>query len=108
MAVKLLDAVTSTGVSSSWPLRMGVKEHTVQATFTGDPTAVTILLEGSLDEQTWYQLAVHNAIGDDLTNQQTMFHVTSKLVNAIRINLSTLTGGTSPTVTALYDGEESR
>ena len=107
MAVKLLNAVTSTGASGSWPLRMGVKEHTVQATFTGDPTAVSIILEGSLDEQTWYQLAIHNALGDDLVNQQTMFHVTSKLVNAVRINLSTLTGGSSPTVTALYEGENS-
>ena len=107
MAVRLLNAVTSTGAGSSWPLRMGVKEHTVQATFTGNPTAVSIILEGSLDEQTWYQLAVHNALGDDITNQQTMFHVTSKLVNAVRINLSTLTGGSSPTVTALYEGENS-
>ena len=107
MAVRLLNAVTSTGASGSWPLRMGVKEHTVQATFTGDPTAVSIILEGSLDEQTWYQLAIHNTLGDDLVNQQTMFHVTSKLVNAVRINLSTLTGGSSPTVTALYEGENS-
>ena len=106
MAVKLLDAVTTTGVSPSFPLRMGVMDHTVQVTFTGAPTVVSVVLEGSLDEGTWYQLATHNILGDDLVDQQSMFHVTSKLVTSVRLNLITLTGGASPTLTGLYYGDE--
>jgi len=104
MATRLLSSVTTTGAGNSWGVRMGVMEHTVQCTFTGNPTAVTIELEGSLDNETWYQLAGHKVSTGDITDSKTMFHVTSKLVTYVRLNLTTLEGGTAPTLTAIYEG----
>lgn len=107
MAVRLLDAVPSTGVSSDWPTRMGVLEHTIQGMLTGSPSSVVIDLDGSLDGDTYYQLASHTVTAQELATDSFMFHVTSKLVRYVRLNLVTLSGGTSPTVTAIYDGYNS-
>lgn len=107
MAVKLLDAVDSTGAGPSWRVQMGVREHTVAMVSTGSPTVVTVLLEGSLDGITWYVLAEHNWISAELSASKAMFHVTSKLVTYVRLNLDTLTAGTSPTITGKYEGEHS-
>lgn len=108
MAFKFLDAVTSTGTSASAVFNKIVKDHTVQATITGTPTAVTVDLEGSLDNVTFFQLATHAFTAGELTAAGAMFHVTDKAVRFIRLNLTALTGGTAPTVTALYEGFESR
>jgi hypothetical protein len=105
MAVKLLDAVTSTGVSPSW--RANCVNHTIAADITGSPTAVTIDLEGSLDNNTFYTLASHTFSSGELTAGGSMFHVESKMVKFIRANLVTLTGGSSPTVTTRYHSETS-
>ena len=59
MAVKLLNAATATGASATWPVRMKPRNHSVQITITGAPTAVTVDLEGSLDDVTWISLASH-------------------------------------------------
>lgn len=103
MAVRLLEAATVTGVSPKWNIRAGSIEHTIQCVCTGNPTAVTTELEGSLDGVTWYQLAAHIWTSAEITAQAAMFHVSSKLVTNVRVNLSTLTGGASPSVTCLYE-----
>jgi len=103
MAAKLLDQAAATGASNDWQVRAGASEHTIQSTCTGSPTAVTTEFEGSLDGTTWYQLAEHKWTSNEITAQASMFHVSSKLITHTRINLSTLTGGTSPTVTCLYE-----
>ena len=107
MAALLLDAAAATGAGSAWAIRMGVKDHTVQCIATGAPTAVTTELEGSLNGITWYQLAAHKWTNGEIDDGEAMFHVTSKYVTSVRINLTILTGGTSPTVTCLYEGEGS-
>ena len=110
MAIKLLGAVTGTGASVSKTFDIPIKNHTVQITVTGSPTAVTVDLEGSLDDPddgfTFFQIATHPFSGPDITAQNAMFHVTDKAVTTIRVNLTVLTGGTAPTVTALYEGIE--
>ena len=108
MAFKFLDAATSTGASNSIPVRKIMQDHTVQATITGAPSAVTVDLEGSLDGDNWFQLGTHPFTAGELTAAQAMFHVVEKPVRYVRLNLTTLTGGTSPTVTALYEGFENR
>lgn len=104
MAVKLLNAVTTTGASPRW---RGAKEHTIQVNFTGSPTAVTVDLEGSLDDNTYYQLASHSCSSSELSSGGAMFHVTSKYVEHIKANLTVLAGGSSPTVTVRYTNENS-
>jgi len=105
MAVKLLNAATATGASLTWAVRMKPRNHTVQFTITGAPTAVTVDLEGSLDDITWTSLASHVTSAGELAAAAAMFHVVDKPVRYTRINLTTLTGGTAPTITALYEGE---
>lgn len=107
MAAKLLSAATATGASSSYVLSRGaptlVQEHTVQATITGAPTAVTIALEASLDNGvSWNALGTYAFVAADLTAGFAMFHVVNKPAELVRLNLTVLTGGTAPTVTGYY------
>lgn len=97
----LLNAVTATGASTEFVLTVPGREHTIQMNITGAPTAVTVDLEGSLDGVKWHQLATHPFSAAELTAESAMFHVTNKPISRIRANLTTLTGGTSPTVTAM-------
>lgn len=108
MAFKTHSASTTTGASEALTFRKIVKDHTVQMTTTGAPTAVTVDLEGSLDGTTFEQLATHDFTGAEITAQSAMFHVVDKPVRYIRTNITTLTGGTSPTVTVLYEPFEKR
>ena len=107
MALKLLDEVLVTGASSTWRIRRLVTEHVVQVTMGGDvvATAVTVDLEGSLDDSNWFTLISHPLSGAEIIAEGAMFHVNNKLVLFVRVNLTTLTGGTNPTVTVIYDGE---
>lgn len=104
MAVKLLNAVTAQGASPTWDVRMKPRHHTVEIEITGAPTAVTVSLEGSLSKNGFESLADHIFSAEELTNQRAMFHVVDKTVRAVRLNLLLLTGGTAPTVTAFYEG----
>lgn len=108
MAFKSLNKVTTTGAGEPLTFTKLWKDHTVQVTTTGAPTAVTIDLEGSLDNATFFVLASHVFTAGELTDSKAMFHVIDKVVRNVRLNLSTLTGGSSPTVTALYEGFENR
>ena len=106
MAVRLLDAVTTTGASDRWKAH-GSEEHTVQINVTGSPTAVTVDLEGSLDNNTYFQLASHAMTAGELSNAAAMFHVETKRVEYVKANVTNLQGGSSPTVTVRYFGAES-
>ena len=106
MAVKLLDAATTTGASPRWKAYKSLT-HTVQVDITGSPTAVTVDLEGSLDNNTYFQLASHSMTSAELTASAAMFHVETKRVEFVKTNVTTLTGGSSPTVTVRYFGDES-
>ena len=96
----LLNAVTATGAGRELAFDLPRKEHTVQVVITGGPAAVTVDLEGSLNGTEWFQLAEFIFSAGDLAAGQAMFHVTNKPVMDVRANLTTLTGGASPTVTA--------
>jgi alkylated DNA repair dioxygenase AlkB len=70
---------------------------------TAVATSVTLDLEGSLDDSNWFTLASHVFTAGEITAEQAMFHVADKPVTFARLNLSTLGGGTDPTVTAWYE-----
>ncbi len=108
MAFKLLDGVTATGESESVAFTKLVKDHTIQVIVTGTPSGVTVDLEGSLDDTTFFQLATHAFSGGEITAQKAMFHVENKVIKNVRLNLTALSGGTAPTVTAIYEGFEDR
>ena len=104
MAVLLLNAATATGAGSVHTVRTTPLRHTVAATMGGTvvATAVTVDLEGSLDNSTWFTLASHVFTAAEITAEAAMFHVVDRAVRYVRLNLITLTGGTAPTVTGKY------
>ena len=105
MAHTLLNAALVTGAGSTQKVSMIPSEHTVQAKMGGAvvATAVTVDLEGSLNDTDWFQLARHAFSAGDITAEGAMFHVQDKPVRFVRANLITLTGGTTPSVTVLYE-----
>jgi len=97
---KLINAAIGTGIGKNMPVKFGYM-ITVQIVTTGSPTGLVVDLEGSIDGENYVQIATHNAI--TLGN---MFHVADKGVTYVRPNVTTLSGGTSPTVTVYVDTEE--
>ena len=74
-------------------------KHTLQAIVTGSPTGCQIQLEGSLDNVNWFNLS-----GSQVCTANLQISVTERPESYIRVNLTTLSGGTSPTVTVTYTG----
>lgn len=103
IAFNSLNAATSTG-PGGWPaLNEPRSIHTMQVSFTGSPTRVVVNLEGTVDGTNWKVFATFdtnagNASGDVITISE------QPLLNA-RANLTTLTGGSSPTVTAAIQSD---
>ena len=108
MSVKIFNSVLATGASRSIPVNPAKSFHTVQATMGGTvvATAVTITLEGSIDGESWFTLATHAFSGAEISAEKAMFHVADKTVSNIRLNLTVLTGGTAPSISAWYANKD--
>ena len=104
-AIKFLDAATATGESTIKLFNNLINNHTIQADITGAPTAVTVTIEGSLDGVTFDTIGTLAFSAGQLTNTTGVGHAVDTPVNYVRVNLTVLTGGTAPTVTVLYDGD---
>ena len=78
-------------------------KHTIQTLIAGSPAACSIQLEGTLDDvsgsPTWANLS-----GSQTCTSSVTFHVTERPVRGVRVNLTALSGGSSPTVTIKYVG----
>jgi len=95
-AYKSLSAATGTGVGSA---KGGARTWAMDVIVTGAPSAVTVLLEGSVDGgATWRTLTTMN------TAAGARVEAPDKPATKIRANLTVLTGGTTPTVTAWIVG----
>jgi len=102
----MLNGVEATGASASVKTSK-VKDHTIAAWFTnsgGGVTALTVDLEGSLDNTNWFQLDTHVFSAGELTAQKAMFHIVNKPVNYVRLNITTLTETGTTAVFAQYEG----
>ena len=100
----LLAAATSTGASPSISHSTPVGSHVLQVTITGAPTAVSVALLGSLDNTTFVTISTHVLSAGELTATKAMFFDVDKPLPYIKVDLTVLTGGTSPTVTVKYVG----
>ena len=107
MARTLLNAATGTGAGGTFKTNTIPDKHTVQVTMGGTvvATAVTVDLEGSLDGTFWQALASHALDAGEITAEGAIFHVVNAPIKYVRANLTTLTGGTAPTVTVKYLGK---
>jgi len=108
MAFKLLDAVTGTGASTAITMRKINEDHSIQINITGTPTAVTVTLEGSLDGVLFSTILTTAMSAGELTATTALAHIADKPLRFVRANLTVLTGGSSPTVTVLYEPQEHR
>lgn len=113
MAHKLLNAVTTTGVSSSIALNYPTASHTVQVDFVdanASITAMTVVLQACAQNKDtsdadaiWFDLQSYALTGANLTAKSAMFHTVNKPVERVRVNLLTATGiGAGDTVTVRY------
>ena len=93
--ITMLNAVTGIGASDIKKLPAVMKDFAYQSTTTGSPTTATLDLEGSLDGTTFSQLGTANH-----ATSGTYTAVVDKPVLYVRLNLTALSGGSSPTVTA--------
>ena len=97
-----LDAATAIGAGGHQHLNSVVHgNHAIQITLGGTvvATAVTVVLEGSLDGATYYTLDTHAMSGPEITAEGAMYKVADQPTYYVRANLAVLTGGTAPTVT---------
>ena len=105
MAHTLLNAATATGAGAAQKTFSIPEAHSVQVTMGGTvvATAVTVALEGSLDGTFWQALATHALVAGEISAEGALFHVVNSPTKYVRANLTTLTGGTAPTVTVKYE-----
>ena len=79
----------------------------IQYLLTGDPTAVTVDFEGSLDGGTWGVIETKIFSAGELTALSAFNYIVDKPVPYFRINVSTLSFTTSGTIEAIIRYEDS-
>lgn len=102
--VTLLNAVTSTGTSTVLIHSVPVSSHALQVTITGGPSTVRVDLLGSLDNSTFVTISENTFSASELTATKAMFFDVDSPLVYIQAKLTTLSGGTAPTVTVKYVG----
>lgn len=93
-----LNAVNATGAGTAFNVGIPSNNWGIQITDTGSPASISITLQGSLDNGTTW-----NNIGSAITSTGLSF-ITNSPCSMIRLNLGTLSGGSSPTVTGIVIG----
>ena len=96
-ALQSLNAATATGAGTAFDLGVGHAKFGFQAKHTGGPTSVIVDLEGSVNGNDWFSLGTWDSASQ--RNGDIVFVVDKPVVH-VRGNLTTLTGGSSPTVSA--------
>lgn len=93
-----LNAATATGAGASRDLEGVYTRHTLAVSVTGGPESLQVRLEGSHDGINWHVLSG--------TFASTGFYTAdSHLVRYVRANFISISGGSSPTVTATIASE---
>jgi hypothetical protein len=106
VANKLLDAVSVTGAGSTFNLpvifphapgglaNVTPSQHAIQVTFTesgGTVTALTINIEGSIDEINFTTLISHIFTATEITAKTALFTIIAIPIPLIRANITVLT-----------------
>lgn len=101
MIAHKLTPLTAVGITSSVMVNQAglhPSKLSVQVNLTGDPTAATVIMEGSLDGKSWMALDTHVIDAGELTAFGALYFVADKPVKYIRANVSVLTFTTAGTV----------
>lgn len=95
-----LAAVTVTGPGAEFGFSQPVRNISMQVVFTSNPSPVKVTLEGTIDGADWFTLATFDTgAGTPNANKDIVYGDNISVIGA-RANLVTLTGGTTPNVTA--------
>ncbi len=92
---KSLDAATATGAGFAIMFDEPKANYSLFASWTGSPSSVTIHVEGTIDGDNWFNV---DQVSTSATPQ--ILKGGPFPVIGLRANLTALSGGTSPTVTA--------
>jgi len=75
-----------------------IPTFTFQGIISGNPTAVTLLIEGSLNNTLFHELVTHQFTEEELAHGGAMFHLVNKPSSTIRVTVAELSGGTDPRI----------
>lgn len=93
-----LNAANATGPGGSFQYQLPRSIHTMQVSFTGGSPTVQVAFEGTVDGTNWKQFGLFDTGAGGVSGD--IVTISEQPLMAIRANLLTLTGGSSPTVTA--------
>jgi hypothetical protein len=96
-AKKVFDAITANASSGKVYLGFSPSKWALQVKHTGTPTGGTVVLATSLNGSDFVTLATWT-IGTDVNG--TIIYVVDKPATFYQVTLASLSGGTSPTVSA--------
>lgn len=71
--------------------------HTWEIIINGSPTGVDVRLQGSLTGRGWGDLDVYTGL------TSVSRHAVNKLIRQVRVQVVTLSGGTAPTIEAIWE-----
>ena len=94
MAYTALSAAASTGAGTTIVIPGGATTWTVQLLHTGSPTSVIVDFEGTLDGTNWLTFRTHT-----MASSNDEFVLTPVALVTVRLNITALSGGSTPTVT---------
>lgn len=95
--------MTASGTTTAFDVRqLSPSQHSMQAIETGGPSGCSVQLEGSLDNVNWFNLSG----AQSCTAASIFFSVVQRPADFVRGNVTTLSGGTSPTITLSYLGSQ--
>lgn len=106
MARTLLNAVTTAATGTSVKkLRNDIHTMVVSYTnVTGAMSALSVSLEGSLDNSTFFVLGTLTFSQQELTDLSAALNVTGKLANYVRAKVDTATTTGTYTITVTWEG----
>ena len=94
----LFTAYSTTGAAGTvYDLGFLASEHTWMVDFTGSPTSVLLILQGTVDGANWFNLREFTGTAD------AMEHIVNRPIRKIRAYLTTLDAG-SVTVRSIHGG----
>lgn len=102
MTITTLGTLTAVGTTSTLKadiLGTPARAATFQCLVTGDPTAIVVDIEASVDGVTWGLVDSHTFTAGEITALASVFYVIDKPSAFLRANVSTLTFTTSGSIT---------
>ena len=87
-----------TATGKLFKLKSATSIHTLQVVFTGSISALSVNFQGSIDGVNVFTLLSYSLSASEIAAKAAMIHVVNKLVEYIEVDIVTLTGTGSVTI----------